>query len=441
MARKTDKTYRILAATLLFLIFAERIYVLLELGADYCSGADDFNYVPSGIYFGKTGVLAYDNIPLPSALIMPGMPLVIGLVSRIFGDGAVLWAALKVIWSLMGTVTAYYIYKTTCLAAPKWCGLIAMSCFLLPNQAWMNNVILTETPYMLALTMCIYYTILMGRSSERRYFLAYFAAVLLGLLFRSNMLVFPFLSAAYVLAVRKSARWKELLRRACFMFCTVAILTTPWAIRNYIQFDAFVPFTYGVGNPMLLGTYQGENYPLDEELDYETNVDAVVREKYARYFDEYGNLKEPQHEEYIRMETDSIKARYRISQWLKDDPFSYFKSLFYTKPRFCITWVWYWHGVMGVEPESMHIASQINFVFCCLTVLLSLLMKQRRKEVLFLCLVYWGNMLITSFGFITDRYCSTLMACRYILFGIGFYLIAEAVKRVLFRRRRLSRQV
>lgn len=438
MARKIDKTYKILTATLLFLIFAERIYVLLELGADYCSGVDDFNYVPSGIYFGKTGVLAYDNIPLPSALIMPGMPLVIGLVSRILGDGAALWAALKVIWSLMGTVTAYYIYKSTCLAAPKWCGLIAMSCFLLPNQAWMNNVILTETPYMLALTMCIYYTILMGRSSERRYFLAYFAAVLLGLLFRSNMLVLPFFSAVYVFAVRKSARWKELLRRACFMFCTVAILTTPWAIRNYIQFDAFIPFTYGVGNPMLLGTYQGENYPLDEELDYETNVDAVVQEKYARYFDEYGSLKEPQHEEYIRMETDSIKARYRISQWLKDDPFSYIKSLFYTKPRFCITWVWYWHGVMGVEPESMHVASQINFVFCCLTVLLSLLIKQHRKEVLFLCLVYWGNMLITSFGFITDRYCSTLMACRYILFGIGFYLIAEAVKRVLLRRRQLS---
>ena len=108
-AVKRGPTYNKLLALLLLLIFAERIYVLCELGPMYCSGADDINYVPSGIFFADTGILAYDNIPVQSALIMPGMPLVIGFVSLIFGDGVALWASLKVLWSLFGTLTALYL--------------------------------------------------------------------------------------------------------------------------------------------------------------------------------------------------------------------------------------------------------------------------------------------------------------------------------------------
>lgn len=429
-AVKRGPAYNKLLALLLLLIFAERIYVLCELGPMYCSGADDINYVPSGIFFADTGILAYDNIPVQSALIMPGMPLVIGFVSLIFGDGVALWASLKVLWSLFGTLTALYVYKTVTLSSPKWCGLVTILSFLLPNLAWMNNVILTETPYALALTMCIYYTVLMGRSSDRRYFVAYLFSVLFGLLFRSNMLAMFAFSAAYVLLVRKSARCHEFIRRVLFTCGVLVILLAPWAVRNYIQFDAFVPMTYGVGNPLLLGTYQGENFPSDESLDYETNVYAVVREKYAKYFDSAGNVVEARHEEYLKEQTDAIKAKYRISEWLKSDPLSYIKSILFTKPRFTITWVWYWTGVMGVDIEPLHLASQINFVLCCVAVALSLVLKKCRREVFLLCLVYWGNMLVNSFGFMSDRYAAMYMPARYILMGIGFYLMAESARQL-----------
>lgn len=40
----------------------------------------------------------------------------------------------------------------------------------------------------------------------------------------------------------------------------------------------------------MLGTYQGEQYPSDDELDYETNVEQVAKEKYADYYDENGEV-------------------------------------------------------------------------------------------------------------------------------------------------------
>ena len=61
------------------------------------------------------------------------------------------------------------------------------------------------------------------------------------------------------------------------------IFVVPWTIRNYALYDAFIPLTYGVGNPMLRGTYQGANHPLDEELDYVTNVDHVMDKLYEKY--------------------------------------------------------------------------------------------------------------------------------------------------------------
>ena len=80
------------------------------------------------------------------------------------------------------------------------------------------------------------------------------------------------------------------------------------------QFDAFIPLTYGAGNPTLLGTYQGIRYPTDESLDYETNVTDVVKEKYAQYYDENGNVL-PQYSKYIDLRSDGIKANYRLRVW------------------------------------------------------------------------------------------------------------------------------
>ena len=83
--------------------------------------------------------------------------------------------------------------------------------------------------------------------------------------------------------------------------------------------NAFIPLTYGAGNPALLGTYQGYGFPSDESLDYKTNVDDIAKEKFAKYYNKDGTVKNEAIQRYIALEMDGIKADYRISEWKKSN--------------------------------------------------------------------------------------------------------------------------
>lgn len=94
---------------------------------------------------------------------------------------------------------------------------------------------------------------------------------MLALMLKANIGIYPLFAAIYLLVVKYD--FKVLLKQGLILACALLCFMIPWSIRNYIQFQAFIPLTYGSGNPKLLGTYQGEGYPADETLDYETNVE------------------------------------------------------------------------------------------------------------------------------------------------------------------------
>lgn len=54
-----------------------------------------------------------------SAQIMPGMTILIGILSFIFGDGNLLWLVLKLVWITMGCITAFLAYKCVRVFAPN----------------------------------------------------------------------------------------------------------------------------------------------------------------------------------------------------------------------------------------------------------------------------------------------------------------------------------
>lgn len=443
---------------LLLLLLAERVLVFFELGPTYVSGADDVNYVPSGIQFAKSGMISY-GAPVPSALIMPGMPVLLGLLSLLFGEGWGLWAAARFCWMLIGTATAYFMYQTVRQIVSPWCGLLAAAAFALPNIAWMNNVVLTETPYMFFLVLCVYFTLKMERSRDRKYFVCYLAAFMLGLMFKANLITMPLFSGLYLL-FRRCDR-KLLLRRALALSGVLLLFLIPWSIRNYLQFDAFIPLTYGAGNPTLLGTYQGEGYPADEDLDYETNVEAVLREKYARYYrpepqpyvreelgemegylmlyDPKGEVAKPHQAQYFAFQRDAIKAAYRMRVWFREDPVGFLKSYLLIKPRWMLNWAWAWEEVLHVSYDTLHRISQLNFLFCGLTVLLALLLKKGRAPVAFMGFVYFAYLYISAMAFVTDRYGAVLMPLRYMIAAIGFGLLWDAFQLLRQKKQRKDR--
>ena len=70
---------------LLGLILAERLVFLLTVGPEYYIASDDGAYVHAGILFARTGrITIHETV---SAQIMPGMPVFIGLVCKLVGEG------------------------------------------------------------------------------------------------------------------------------------------------------------------------------------------------------------------------------------------------------------------------------------------------------------------------------------------------------------------
>ena len=127
------------------LLLAERILAFIFLGLEYSMKNDDWDYVISGIVFGNTGTVTMHG--QVSAQIMPGMPWFLGAISFVFGEGRLMLLVIRSCWILMGVFTALYIYRSVILFGPKWCGILATLPLFAPNYVWLDNLILTETPY------------------------------------------------------------------------------------------------------------------------------------------------------------------------------------------------------------------------------------------------------------------------------------------------------
>lgn len=407
---------------LLLAIFLERLLAMWILGVDYNLANDDMGYIGSGIHFVDTGMVSIYT-PYPSAMIMPGMTWLLGGMTWLFGTETLYWLSAKLLWCAMGTCTAFVVYKTVRLLLPNWCALGAAAWFLAPNLAWMDNVLLTETPYFLCFSLTVYLTFRMERSNSRPVFLGYCAAYLAGVLLRPTLVVMPVFSLGYLFL--RGVDRQLLLRRMLFGILILLLTLAPWTARNYHHFGIFVPLTYGSGNPMLLGTYQGFGYPEDEELDYDTNVEQVFREEYAPLLEADGSIPDSVLGQYLTLQKDGVKARYRMQAWWEQSPGSMLLSYLVIKPAAMVVKTFYWQELFGVPELLLDGLRVVNFLLCCLGVFWAWKEKRLRWELGFLSVVYWAYIYMIAMTFSFSRYGETLMGLRYVLAAAGMYFLWE----------------
>lgn len=410
---------------IMILLFTQRFAALYELGVSYSLNSDDLSYIKSGIYFAKTGIITMHN-QYPSAQIMPGMTVFIGALSLIFGEGNLLLFVLRVLWIAMGSLTAWFIYKSVTVFTPKWCGLVATLPLFRADFVWMDNIILTETPFVLFLTATIYYTFKMGKDNNYKNFWGCAVFYMLALMLKANIAPYPLFALIYLMIVKYD---KKLLIKQCIILSGVVLcFVIPWSVRNYINFKSFIPLTYGAGNPTLLGTYQGINYPADENLDYTSNVEQVIKEKYSKYYDKNGNII-PKYEKYIALKKDGLKADYRKSVWEKTDLKSMIYSYVIIKPRDMIASVFYWKEVFNIDYNFLQYLSYFEIAFCVFSVAASLVLKKYRAPIIYASAVYITNILIYSMTFSFDRYNASLISLRHIVLGLGVSLFLQSISK------------
>ena len=413
----------------LILLFLERLLALRTLGVQYTLASDDLSYVNAGIRFAQAGMVTMHGTT-PSAQAMPGMAWIIGVLAWILGDGAALWTALKLLWITMGTATAWFLFRSVSLFAPQWCGLLACLPLFGPDFVWTDNLILTETPFILSLSAMLYFTLLLGKKQSRGAFVGCFVSYLAALLLKANIALYPLLALPYLPSVKYPFR--RLLRQGVNLACGVACVLVPWTVRNYVLFHDFIPLTYGAGNPALLGTYQGYGYPKDDELDYETYVDEPFAEEYAEYLSTTGPEAE-RYAKFLSLQYDGAKASYRTRVWAENDMVSLLISYGVLKPLMIINGVFYWQRVFDIPVGWVQRLQQINLILCMLTLVASLLWKQLRRETVFLAAVYLSNVAIYAMTFAFGRYSIGLMPARCLLPGFGVVLLCNEILR---RRKR-----
>ena len=409
----------------MILLLAERLVAMYRLNAAYTLYSDDLSYVRSGLVFASTGKITMHDA-YPSAQIMPGMTVLIGIISMIFGEGTMLWVVLKLLWISMGTMTAWFIYRSVCIFAPRWCGVAAALPLFIPNFVWQDNLILTETPFLLFFTAAVYFTFKMGRDGQWRDFWGFLTAYMGALIFRANIAPYPIFALLYLLVVKYDR--KRLLRQYVLLACALLCFVIPWGIRNYIRFGEFIPLTYGLGNPMLLGTYQGVGYPEDDELDYVTNVDDVLREEYAAYFEADGNVREGL-ERYINLKRDEIQAKYRMKVWWQTDPESMLYSYLVLKPKIMLTSSFYWQEIFRF-PLAWIVCLQYQiFLLGAAGITAALILRKNRWQMLWIVIIFFGNLYLYAMAFAFDRYLVSLLPLVYIAGGIGLGMINQLLPR------------
>lgn len=398
------------------------ILAIKQLGFNYTLNSDDASYVKSGIVFLQTGEITMHGVI--SAQIMPGMTFLIAFMALIFGTGTKLMISLKVLWMIMGISTICVVYKTIKLYTNKYISALSCLFFLAIDYVWMDNLILTETPFILLFALLIYHTLKLSQNTNRKDYILIIIYYIMAVFIRPNIGIFPIF--LFIFLLLKKYDFKLLMKQCLIAGGILLLCLIPWAYRNYKVFGKFIPLTYGIGNPLLLGTYQGVGYPLDEELDYVKNVDEKIPDK-MKYYLENTNEKEYMTKYYL-LEYDGMKAKYRMHEWWNKDKISMLKSYLYYKPKELFNNYFYWDTILGIKPMVLSTIRKLEILFFGLSSLLILLNKKRIKEWLFLILTYGSQIALYSYTFAFSRYAISMFFIRYIVIGIGIGILYDIVK-------------
>lgn len=398
------------------------IIALKELGFNYTLNSDDASYINSGITFLKSGKITMHGDL--SAQIMPGMTFFIALFGFIFGTGTKLIISLKIFWMLMGIFTIYIVYKTIRIFANKYISTLPCIFFLAADYIWMDNIILTETPYIFLFSLIIYYTLKIAIQPCKKYYICIVIFYLLAVFIRPNIGIYPICLFAYLLL--KKYDIKLLFKQCIIAGIILLLLLIPWSYRNYKVFGKFIPLTYGMGNPLLLGTYQGVGYPQDEELDYKSNVDDKMASE-MKYYIENPEIKHYMTRYYL-LEYDGMKAKYRMDEWWKRDKLSMLKSYFIYKPIENVYNVFYWDTIFDIEAKEIKTTRKVDILLFLISSFVIIIDKKKLKEWLFLVIVYGIQVALYSYTFAFSRYAITMFFIRYLIIGIGIAIIYDRIK-------------
>jgi len=387
-----------------------RMILIFIYGNDLHLGSDDLNYVKSAVALLKSGVFTFHNYNEPTVFVMPLYPFFLAAVFGIFGYGFTGIQAVRLIQAVFSCITIYFVYRISKKLFNQKTGLIAalLISFYPPNIVT-PGYILTETLFTMLLYILLYYSLEYAQNPTVTGFMLLGTVWVAATLCRPTAALYPVLLFFYML-IRFRTKVKDVIVLGFAMVVPFILVITPWWVRNYREYNDFIPLAASSGNPMLQGTY----------VDYRATPENIV---YYRLGDNA----------YETNKTEVKVAKERIMHEFKKDFWGYLKWFTLGKTKYFWGSTFYWKPFLGISTEfaiAYHYFLLLGFIGIAV-----LLFKDFAKYILPVSLVIYFNA-VHCLYMAFDRYAYPLtpvlaVFCTYVIFkGIGtikHYIISRGI--------------
>lgn len=392
---------------ILFVGFTIRIAALYKYGLNLTLNSDDAGYTRSAMMLLEKKMLIYHDANTPTVHIMPGQPMLLAFVFFLFGTSSVGIYAAKFMMILFGLGSIYGIYLIGKYIYDEKAGLFSAFLFaIFIPQVLTDNLLLTESPFTALSVYLMYFSIRLANEQKMVHFYLVITLYLLSLYFRPTIALFPFILLVYL--ILKKYPVKLMVKQLVIAAGLLLVFLGPWWIRNYVQFNEFIPLTAGSGNPLLLGTYQGNIIP---EESYQDVIDRIDQEH-------------PNADIFVNMTEQANIAKEKIQEMWSRDKKAFIYSYAIIKPRIFWETQFYWIEIFNIKNEWIQKLNPYVLKVSALGFILSFaFFRNRWKESIFMLLFIGYFTLLNCIYFAYDRYNQPLMPFVIVYIGIVFSLL------------------
>lgn len=374
-----------------------KLYVAFTMSDKLFVGSDDLGYIGSAKMLLKTGTFSFHQEHVPTVWITPAYPLFLAPFFAFFRDSVAL-TLVRIAQIVLSGVTIWLSYRIGKRIKNETTGLIAAALVAFyPANILSANLILTETLFTFVL---VWFTNLaLKPKKDWKTFVGLGIVWAVSSLIRPTIAMIPAVFFLYYWVTRHLT-WKQVLQYGTLMFVAGVLVFSPWWIRNYMQFDRFIPFSYADGAPLLEGSFPGNK--VDRSVFIEQNMDKIYVNQY------YKNL-----------------ALERIKRGFSEDFRTYLKWYAVEKPMHLLFTSFYWIQVFSIPyGKVVFFHHLVNLVA---VVGLAVAWFRRNSGVLFLILPVVYFTFLYSIYFAFDRYGFPQFTLVSI---IAAYALAEMVERL-----------
>ncbi len=195
----------------------------------------------------------------PSCFVAPLYPFFLAAVYFLAGVQPLL---VELVQAVLGSVTAWLLYLLVRSYFDHGPALIAFVLALfMPELVVLNTFLYTETVFIFLFVATLWLAVrALAAPSWKRLAIAGLVAGLVTMTRGVTLFLPVLLGIALLLRYRPRAVLRQVTLYGLFFVMPII----PWAIRNYVVFEAFVPIAVGTGDVMWTGNY----LPLDGKYSY-----------------------------------------------------------------------------------------------------------------------------------------------------------------------------